>query len=181
MLRLSTFAACLCLGAAFPGVSLAQTAPAAAAGAASAPDVATLKVAREVVKQMQGDRAAVLGTMSAPMTGLVQQMGVKDPKQAQMLVVEVVMPVLTAHYDELLDIQALSYASALGKEDLQAIGTFYASPAGQRLAAAQPKLAQAQLTGMSQWMQSVMPDVQAKVVQAIQAQGAGPGGKPKAR
>ena len=180
-MRLSILAACLCLGTAFPGASLAQPAPAPAAGTAAAPDVATLKIAREVVKQMQGDRTTVLGTMGAPMAGLVQQMGVKDPAQAQLLVQEVVMPVLTAHYDELLDIQALSYASALGKDDLQAIGTFYASPAGRRLTAAQPQLAQAQMTGMSQWMQGVMPDIQTKLVQSIQTHGWGPGGKPKAR
>jgi len=177
-MRLSILAACLCFAATFPSASVAQPAP--AAGPSAAPDVATLKIAREVVKQMQGDRTTVLGTMGAPMAGLVQQMGVKDPGQAQVLVQEVVMPVLTAHSDELLDIQALAYASALGKDDLQAIGTFYASPAGRRLAASQPQLAQAQMTGMSQWMPSVMPDMQTKLVQAIQTHGWGPGGKPKA-
>ncbi|GJE62717.1 DUF2059 domain-containing protein [Methylobacterium trifolii] len=180
-MRLQTLLACLCLSVALPEASLAQPAPAPKANPVPAPDAATLKIAREVVMQMQGDRTAVLNTMGAPMVGLMQQMGVKEPDRAQVLVQEVVIPVLTAHYDELLDIQARGYASVLGKEDLQAVGAFYASPAGRRLAVAQPQLAQAQMSGMSQWMQSVMPDMQGKIVQAIKAHGWGPGGaaKPK--
>ena len=56
---------------------------------------------------------------------------------------------------------------------------FYASPAGRRLAAAQPQLAQAQMTGVTQWMQGMMPEMQAKIAQAVKAHGWGPGGKPK--
>jgi hypothetical protein len=119
--------------------------------------------------------------MGAPMVGLIQQMGVKEADRAQVLVQDVVMPVLTSRYDELIDIQARSYAAALGKEDLQAIGVFYASPAGRRLVAAQPQLAQAQMTGMTQWMQSVTPEMQAKLVQAIQARGWSTGAQPKPR
>ena len=166
----------LCIAAA-PGLALAQQPPAAK----PAPDAATLKVARETVAQMQGDRAAVLGSMAAPMVGMMQQMGVKQQDQAQVLVQEVVMPTLTAHYDELLDVQANSYAAALGKDDLQAISTFYASPAGKRLVAAQPQLAQAQLNGMQQWMQSVMPEMQGKLTKAIQAHGWGASAPAKAR
>ncbi|GBU18824.1 hypothetical protein AwMethylo_30390 [Methylobacterium sp.] len=118
---------------------MAQT---ASPPAGSAPDAATLKVAREAVSQMQGGRAATLNAMAAPMTAMMQQMVVKEPDRAQVLVKDVVMPILTSRYDELLDIQARSYASVLGKDDLQAIGAFYASPAGKRLAAAQPQLAQ---------------------------------------
>ena len=175
-MRLSTVLLTLCLTAA-PGLALAQQPPASK----SAPDAATLKVARETVAQMQGDRAAVLGSMAAPMVGMMQQMGVKQPDQAQMMVQEVVLPTLTAHYDELLDIQARSYAAALGKDDLQAISAFYASPAGKRLVAAQPQLTQAQLNGTQQWMQSVMPEMQGKLAKAIQAHSSGVNGQAKPR
>lgn len=174
-MRPSTVLACLCLGAALPGAALAQTMPAPKTAPVAAPDAATLKVARDVVAQMQGDRTTVLASMGAPMVGMMQQMGIKEADKAQVLVQEVVMPVLTAHYDELLDIQARGYASVLNKDDLQAVGTFYATPAGRRMAAAQPQLAQAQMMGMQQWMQSVMPDMQGKIVQAVQKHGWGPG------
>jgi hypothetical protein len=161
----------LCL----PAVSgaLGQTAATAArpAAPAAAQDPATLKIAREVVGQMQGDRATTLNAMASPMAGMMQQMGIREPDRAQVIVRDVVLPLLTAHYDDLLDIQARSFASVLTKEDLQAIGTFYASPAGRRLAAAQPQLAQAQLTGTTQWMQALMPEMQAKIVQLIKANG----------
>ena len=176
-MRPSILLACLCLGAALPGAALAQT----KAVPTAAPDAATLKVARDVVAQMQGDRATVLASMGAPMVGMMQQMGIKEADKAQVLVQEVVMPVLTAHYDELLDIQARGYASVLNRDDLQAVGAFYATPAGRRLAAAQPQLAQAQMTGMQQWMQSVMPDMQGKIVQAIQTHGWAPGAGAKPR
>ncbi|GJD96322.1 DUF2059 domain-containing protein [Methylobacterium iners] len=176
----------LCLSAVMSCTALAQPAAApkpspGAAPSAAAPDPATLKAARDLVAQMQGDRTTVLAAMGAPMVGLIQQMGVKEADRAQVLVQDVVMPVLTSRYDELIDIQARSYAAALGKEDLQAIGVFYASPAGRRLVAAQPQLAQAQMTGMTQWMQSVTPEMQAKLVQAIQARGWSTGAQPKPR
>ena len=175
-MHVSTAFLALCLTA-VPGLALAQQPPAAK----PAPDTATLKVARETVAQMQGDRTATLSSMTAPRVGLVQQMGVKQPDQAQVMVQEVVMPTLSAHYDELLDIQARGYAAALGKDDLQAISTFYASPAGKRLVAAQPQLAQAQLTGMQQWMQSVMPEMQSKLTKAIQEHGWAANGQNKPR
>jgi uncharacterized protein len=176
-MRLSTLAAGLCLGLALPWAAAAQPAPAPAAN----PDPALLKIARETVAQMQGDRAATLGSMAAPMVGMMQQIGIKEPDRAQVLVQEVVMPTLSEHYDELLDIQARGFAAVLGKDDLQAISTFYASPAGKRLAAAQPRLAQVQLTGMQQWMSGVMPEMQGKLVKAVQAHGWGPGGQAKPR
>ena len=169
----------LCVGAMLPCAAIAQPAPKPAT--TTAPDPALVKVARETVSQMQGDRAATLSAMAGPMVGMMQQIGIKEPEKAQVLVQEVVMPTLTAHYDELLDIQARGFATVLGKDDLQAIAAFYATPAGKHLAAAQPQLAQVQLTGMQQWMQSVMPELQGKIVKAVQDHGWGPGGQAKPR
>ncbi|URD38150.1 DUF2059 domain-containing protein [Methylobacterium tardum] len=153
---------------------MAQAAP-----TATTPDSTTLKAARDAVAAMQGDRTAVLNAMAGPMVGMMQQIGVKEPDKAQVLVREVVLPTLTAHYDELLDIQARGFATVLGKDDLQAMAAFYATPAGKRLAAAQPQLAQVQLQGMQQWMQAMTPDMQAKLVAAIKAHGWGPSGQTK--
>ncbi|KAA0121498.1 hypothetical protein SAMN02799622_04368 [Methylobacterium sp. UNC378MF] len=176
-MRLSVLLVGLCLGVVLPESGLAQSAQ----QPATAPDPALLKVARETVAQMQGDRTATLSSMSAPLVGMMQQIGIKEPEKAQVLVQEVVMPTLTAHYDDLLDIQARGFATVLGKDDLQAIAAFYATPAGKHLAAAQPQLAQIQLAGMQQWMQSVMPEIQGKLTKAIQAHGWAPGGQAKPR
>jgi hypothetical protein len=178
-MRLSTLFVGLCFGTALPGAVLAQSVQKPAP--AVTPDPALLKVARETVTQMQGDRAATLSAMAAPMVGMMQQIGIKEPDKAQVLVQEVVMPTMVAHYDELLDIQARGFATILGKDDLQAISTFYATPAGKRLAAAQPQLAQIQLAGLQQWMQAVGPEMQGKIVKAVQAHGWATGGQVKPR
>ena len=176
-MRFSTVLVGLCVGAMLPCAVMAQPAPKSTA--TTAPDPALVKVARDTVAQMQGDRAATLSAMAGPMVSMMQQIGIKETDKAQVLVQEVVMPTLTAHYDELLDIQARGFATVLGKDDLQAIAAFYATPAGKHLAAAQPQLAQIQLTGMQQWMQGVMPEMQGKLIKAIQAHGWAPGGQTK--
>lgn len=160
-----TSLAALCLATALSGAAFAQQ--------PSAPDAATLASARDVVAKMQGDKATVLQSMAAPLAALVSQMGVKEPERAQVLVGEVIVPTLSANYDALLDVQARSYASVLSAEDLRAVATFYNSPAGRNLAAAQPRLAQAQMTGMTQWMSGIAPELQQKLAAAIQKHGWG--------
>lgn len=176
-MRLSTVLVGLCLGATLPCAVFAQSAQ--KPFPPTTPDPALVKVARETVAQMQGDRTATLNAMAGPMVGMMQQIGIKEPDKAQVLVQEVVLPTLAAHYDELLDLQARGFATVLGKDDLQAIAAFYATPTGKHLAAAQPQLAQVQLIGMQQWMQSVMPEMQGKIVKAVQAHGWAPGGQAK--
>lgn len=139
--------------------------------ATTAPDALTVAGAREVVVKMQGDCEVALASMGDPMVGLIQQMGVKDPERAQVMVREVILPVMTAHYDELLDIQARSFAGVLGANDLKAVSAFYDTPAGKALAKAQPQLGQALLTGMTQWMDALASEIQSKLVQAIKAHG----------
>ncbi|WP_245297777.1 DUF2059 domain-containing protein [Methylobacterium radiotolerans] len=112
---------------------------------------------------------------------MMQQIGIEVPDKAQVLVQEVVMPTPTAHYDELLAIQARGFATVLNKDELQAIAAFHAPPAGKRLAAVQPALARIQRAGMQQWMQSVMPAMRGKSTTAIQAHGWPPGKPAKPR
>ncbi|PXW58560.1 DUF2059 domain-containing protein [Methylobacterium sp. B4] len=170
-----------CLGlllgsAAMPAT--AQTPPNPAASQVTA-DPERLAAAREVVAASQGDRAAVLAAMKAPMGGMMQQMGLKDPQRAQVMVDEVVMPTLSENYDDLLSIQALSFASVLTKEDLKAIAAFYATPAGKNLVKAQPLLSQAMLTGMQQWMGGLMPQIKDRIAKAAAAHGWTDGAKPR--
>ncbi|WP_375463769.1 DUF2059 domain-containing protein [uncultured Methylobacterium sp.] len=176
-MRMSALLGLACLGAVMCGPARAQ-APAPAAPQASV-EPERLAAAREVVKRAQGDRAALLDSMSVPMIGMVQQMGLKEPERAQVMVREVIMPILSAHYDELLGIQALAYAAVLSKADLQAIAAFYDTPAGRSLVRAQPDLAQATLTGMRQWLGTLTGEMQAKIAEAGEAHGWFPSRKPK--
>lgn len=138
-------------------------------------DPERLAAAREVIKNAQGDRKAVLSAMRVPMVGMVQQMGLKEPEKAKVLVDEVIMPILESHFDELLSMQALSFAAVLPTEDLKAIAAFYETPAGRNLVKAQPLLAQAQLTGLQQWLGTLRGEMQDKIAAAQQSHGWGPG------
>ena len=159
-------------------LALAVTLSSAALAQQPAPaDPATLAAARDLVSKMQGDRNAVLQSMAAPMVGMVAQMGVSQADRAQVLVGEVIIPTLASRYDELLDIQAKAFAATLPTSDLQAAAAFYGSPAGRNFAAAQPKLAQASIAGMTQWMGSVAPEMQTKLQAAVQKHGWGPAGR----
>ena len=152
-------------------IGLFAAAPAFAQQPAPAPDAASLAAAREVVAKMQPDRATLLASMAAPMVPLVQQMGVREADRAQILVQEVILPTLTANYDALLDGQARSYASVLSVADLKALAAFYDTPTGRTFAAAQPRLAQAQLVATTAWMQGIAPEMQTKLGAAIKAHG----------
>ncbi len=138
---------------------------------AQASDTATLALAKQLVAKTAGERDQVLAGMSAPMVGFMQQMGITDPTKARELVDEAIMPLLREHYDELVDIQAHSYAQALSVDDLKATLAFYDTKAGQDLIKAQPMLAQARVTGLTQWMGTLQPEMQARVAKTAKAHG----------
>ncbi len=153
----------LALLAAVPwGIACAQT---------PAPAPEALSLARELLARTTPDRASTIQGLSGPMVGLMQQIGVRQPDRAQALVQEAVLPLLDKHFDEFLEIQAKSYASLLSVADMTAALAFYATPAGQDLIHAQPKLAQLQLTGVTQWIAGLQPELQAKVQQMVTEHG----------
>ena len=112
------------------------------------------------------------------MIGMVQQMGLKEPERAQVMVREVIMPILAAHDDASLSVQALSYAAVPSKADPQTIATFHDTPAGRSLVKAQPELAQASLTGIRQWLGTLTGAMQAKIAETGEAHGWVPSRKP---
>ena len=134
-------------------------------------DAATLALAKQLVAKTAGDRDQVITSLSAPMVGFMQQMGINDPTKAKQLVDEAIMPLLREHYDELVDIQAKSYAQALTPDDLKATLAFYDTKAGQDLVRAQPALAQARVAGLTQWMGTLQPEMQARVAKIAKAHG----------
>ena len=128
-------------------------------------------MARELISRTTADRASTIQGLSGPMVGLMQQIGIRQPDRAQAMVQEAVLPLLNEHFDQLLEIQAKSYASLLSVADMTAALAFYATPAGEDLIHAQPKLAQMQVTGMTQWITSLQPELQARVQQMIKEHG----------
>ena len=138
---------------------------------APAPDPKTLDLARQLVAKTAGERDQVLAGMSTPMVGMMQQMGIGDPTKARELVDEAIMPLLREHYQELVDIQAQSYSQVLSVDDLKATLAFYDTKAGQDLIKAQPVLAQARVTGLTQWMGKLQPEMQDRVAKTAKAHG----------
>ena len=134
-------------------------------------DPQSLALARQLVEKSAGNRDLVLGSMGRPMVGMMQQMGVTDPEKAQQMVDEAIMPLLREHYDSLVDIQAQSYAKALSATDLKAILDFYNTPAGEDLIKAQPQLTQARVTGLTQWIGALQPEIQDRVQKTAKAHG----------
>ena len=142
-------------------------------------DPQRLALARSVAEISQGDRDSVLAAMKGPMVAIVDQSmrqhGVTAPDKAKILTEEVLMPTLAAHYGELLDIQALAFATVMSTEDLQAVAAFYATPAGRHFIEARPQLTQAALVGLRQWIAALTPELQAKIVESARAHGWVPG------
>lgn len=145
--------------------------PLAASAQPAAPSPEALKLARALVEKTSGDKDATLKSVAGPMVGMMQQMGIRQVDRAQAVVQEAVMPILTQHYDELVDIRAKTFASVLSVEDMKGIVAFYDTPAGQSLIRAQPAMAQSTVTGMTQWMTALQPEMQAKVQQVIKTHG----------
>lgn len=141
------------------------------------PPAETLKAARDLVAQTQGNRDVVIRAMVTPMIGFVQQIGVKEPDRAQVLVQEVLLPIMTEHFDSLLDRQAQTYAQALSLPDLQAISAFYATPAGRDFLAAQPVLGPAMVRNVTLWVSEFAPEIRTKVTEAAAAHGWGAASK----
>ena len=145
--------------------------PFAASAQTAVPGPEALALARDLVVKTSGDRDATLQSIGGPMAGMMQQIGISQPDRAKALVQEAVMPILTTHYDDLLAIKAKSFAAVLSVEDMKAIGAFYGTPAGQSLIRAQPQLAQATLTGMTQWVTALQPEMQTKIQQVVKSHG----------
>ncbi len=120
---------------------------------------------------MTDDPTSTIHGLSSSRTGLFRQLTVNHPDHAQVLVDEVLMPVMTNHFSDLVAIWATAYAAALRVESLKAAVAFYDSAAGRELLRAQPQLAQARFTGMTEWMSSLKLELRVRIQQTQEAHG----------
>ncbi len=149
----------------------AATPPAPAAGAASEPSPEATRLADEIIAKTSANRQATIRAMSAPMVGMMQQFGVHEPDRAKTMVEEVIMPMLSAHIDELFALQARSYAMTFSVDDLKGLNAFYETPAGRDVLALQPKLSSSLISNTTQWLRALSPELQQKMQAAIKAHG----------
>lgn len=160
-----------------PGSAAAQTAPAqpvttpAPAGSPSEPSPEAMRIATEIVDKTAQNREATIRAMSAPLAGMMQQMGIRQPDRAKTLVDEVLTPMLSQHIDDLFKLQARSYATTLSLDDLKGLNDFYATPAGRDVLALQPALASNLLSNTTAWMRGLAPELQSRMQAAMKAHG----------
>ena len=152
------------------GATLAACAIAGPAGAQT-PSPEALTLARQLVAKVDPSPQQTIQSMAGPMVGMIQQMGVQQPDRAQALVSEAVVPILSDHINDLVDMSAQSYAQVLTVDDLKAVLAFYNTKAGADLIAAQPKLAQLRIQGVTQWMGKLQPEIQGKIQAVAKAHG----------
>ena len=144
---------------------------AASPAAAQTPSPEALSLAKQLVAKVDPSPQQTIASMAGPMVGMIQQMGVPQPDRAQALVNEAVVPILNEHIADLADMSAQAYAQTLTVDDLKAVLAFYNTKAGADLIAAQPKLAQLRVQGVTQWMGKLQPEIQGKIQSVAQAHG----------
>lgn len=152
------YTACLVIGLSSP--VFAQTATPEA-----------LELAKQLVAKIEPNPQQTIAQLGGSMVGMMQQMGIKDPEQAKVIVQEALMPMLSEHIDGLIDRSAAAYAETMSVEDLKAIIAFYDTKAGQDLIKAQPLLAQRRVQGMTAWMGELQPEMQTKIAAVIKQHG----------
>ena len=139
--------------------------------AQTVPSPASLALARQLVTKIEPAPQQTIAQMTGPMVGMVQQMGIDKPDRAQALVHEALVPILEEHISGLIDRSAQAYAQVLSEADLKATIAFYDTPAGQDLIKAQPTLAQLRITGLTQWMATLQPEMQTKIAEVVKKHG----------
>jgi len=152
------YAACISICLSVP--ALAQTAT---------PE--SMSLAKQLIAKIEPNPQQTISQLGAPMVGMMQQMGIKDPERAQVIVREALMPMLSEHIGGLTDRAAAAYAETLSVEDLRAIIAFYDTKAGQDLIKAQPMLAQRRVQGMTAWMGEMQPEMQTKIAAVMKQHG----------
>lgn len=149
-----------CLAAGLSGPVLAQ---------AATPEATTL--AKQLVAKIEPNPQQTISQLGGSMVGMMQQMGIKNPEHAQVIVREALLPLLSEHIGDLSDRTAMAYAETLSVDDLKATIAFYDTKAGQDLIKAQPMLAQRRVQGMTAWMAGLQPEMQTRIAAIMKQHG----------
>ncbi|MGI4950499.1 MAG: DUF2059 domain-containing protein [Janthinobacterium lividum] len=131
----------------------------------------TMALAKQLIAKIEPSPQQTISQLGGPMVGMMQQMGIKDPERAQVLVREAVLPLLSEHIGGLTDRSAAAYAETMSADDLKAIIAFYDTKAGQDLIKAQPLLAQRRVQGMTAWMGELQPEMQTRITAIMKQHG----------
>jgi hypothetical protein len=158
--KIMRFLCAACLAVGLSGPVFAQTASPEALG-----------LAKQLIAKIEPNPQQTINQLGGSMVGLMQQMGIKNPEHAQIIVQEAIMPLLSEHIGGLVDRSAEAYAETMSVEDLKAIIAFYETKAGQDLIKAQPLLAQRRIQGITAWMGEMQPEMQTKIAAILKQRG----------
>jgi len=147
-----------------------------AAKLAAPPSPEAVSLARTLVDKSSDGDVAALNFLGPPMVGLLTELGFVRPEQFKTVVDEVIIPVLKQHQPELNEIQAQSYAALLSVDDMKGAIAFYDSAAGRDLVRIHaPRLAM-NLAGVSQLLETLKPQIEARANETLKAHGWSKGG-----
>jgi hypothetical protein len=132
----------------------AQTAP-APAPAAQQLSASHLAIAREVAIASGMTRS--IDAMAEPMLSQLQQMNVTRPEISRDLaeVVNVIRPEIEKQKEQVVVAAARAFAERLSEPELNAIATFYKSPAGVKYVDTQPLILDEIVRQLADWTQNM--------------------------
>jgi hypothetical protein len=124
---------------------------------AAAPSPEALKLARILTEKSGGGGIETMSGLSLPMARVLHELKV-GPVHANTIVQEAILPTLSVHKEELTAIQTQSYATNLSIDDMKAAIAFYESAAGQDLVRTHSRVLMANMAGVSNLFETIMPD-----------------------
>ena len=138
---------------------------------APAVDPQALSLARALVAKTEPDGITGMPWTGMPMGMFMQQWHITPREHAQVIFHEALIPVLQKHAAEFREIEAKTYATDLGLNDLKAINAFYDSPAGLATLRMHEKQMKLNMAGLQQLLQTLKPEMQTKVDDALKTHG----------
>ena len=139
--------------------------------AAPAPDAQALSLARRIVASTESDDISALPWIGLPMGMFMQQWHITPRDHARIIFSEALTPVLQKHIAEFHEIEAVTLSTDLSVDDLKAVSAFYDSPAGLALLRMHAPLLKLNMAGLQQLLQTLKPEMQSKVDEALKAHG----------
>ena len=138
---------------------------------APAADPQALSLARALVAKTEPDDITAMPWTGMPMGMFMQQWHITPHDHAQVIFHEALVPVLQKHVAEFREIEAKTYAENLSVDDLKAINAFYDSPAGLATLRMHENLLKLNMAGLQQLLQTMKPEMQTKVDDALKTHG----------
>lgn len=120
---------------------------------------------------MTGQMRQMVPPLAQSMVRSLAQTNPGDAAAAQQVVDEILMPEILAHLSEMSDLAVEVYAAQFTAEDLRDLRSFYETPVGRRLIAAQPVIATQMFQFGAAWGQRTAQAAIAKHAEELRKRG----------